>query len=126
MFPDAEGAVVAYLNGRLTTAGDAARASTRVPSTRPDRFVRAILTGSTRTSVSHRNAQVTVECWDTSETGAERLADQVHAWLCEMDTAGGHVPQGPDGWLGGPYSEPDPDSGSPRYVMTVIVRQREV
>jgi len=125
-FEDPEAVVVSYLNGRLVAAGDAARASTRVPNPRPPRFVRAILTGVVRRSVSRRDAQVTLECWAASAPDAAALADDVADWLEALDVGASHVPQGPDGWVGGPYSQPDPDSGSPRYVMTVIVRQREV
>lgn len=123
VFPDAEGVVVGYLNTVL--AGDTARAYTRVPQARPSRFVRVILTGSQTRSVAHRDAQVTVECWD--EAGgpeAAALADVVYDALTVLEVPGAHVPQGPDGWLGGPYSLPDPDTGTPRYVMTVIVRLR--
>lgn len=125
-FPDAEGVVIAYLNRLLVADGDTARASTRVPSERPGRLVRVMLTGSSRTNVSRRDAQVTVECWAPDGPAAERLADKVAGWLVDLDESASHVPQGADGWVGGPYSDPDPDTGSPRYVMTVILRQRLV
>jgi hypothetical protein len=113
-----------YLNGRASSAGDAARAHAGVPDPRPARFIRLQLAGATVTSLAHRDCRMVVECWEKSEHEAERLADLVVGWLAEMDTNDGHVPAGPDGWLGGPYSQPDPDSGTPRYVTTVILRQR--
>lgn len=131
-FPDAEAVVVAYLNGRLAADGDTARATTRVPRERPARFVRVILTGSTRRNLSQQDAQVTVECWDSgpSEPGKQPpvidLMQKVYGWLCALDVDGAHVPLGSDGWVGGPYSDPDPETGSPRYVMTVILRQRAI
>lgn len=125
-FQDPEAVVVAYLNTRLVADGDTARASTRVPAQRPPRFVRAILTGTARRAVSRRDAQVTVECWAPDGPAAAALGEKVYAWLDVLDVGASHVPQAPDGWLGGPYSQPDPDTGTPRYVMTVIVRQREV
>lgn len=125
-FPDAEAVVIGYLNGRLAADGDTARASTRVPGDRPGRLVRPILTGSTRRNLSQEDAQVTVECWAPTGPDARALAQKVYGWLCALDVDGAHVPLGSDGWVGGPYSDPDPVTGSPRYVMTCIVRQRAV
>lgn len=120
-FPDAEALVVEYLTDKVD-----AHVSTRVPNPRPERLVRVILTGSARRTLTHEDAQVTVECWSPSAPDARDLAADVYGWLGTLDVNGAHVPQGPDGWLGGPYSEPDPETGTPRYVMTVIVRQRTV
>ncbi|NKY08944.1 hypothetical protein [Cellulomonas hominis] len=122
--PDAEAATVGYLNTELAALGDAARASTRVPNPRPARFVRASLTGTTPRSIAHTDAQVTIECWDTDSAAAAELARLVYALMCAMDTPDGHVPQGPDGWVGGPVYLEDPTAGEPRYVMTPIVRAR--
>lgn len=124
-FPDPEGVVVAYLNAWFASLGRSTRAATYVPTPRPVEFVRVILTGAVRESVSHRAAQVTVECWAGSGPAAAALADDVYDALAALDVGGSHVPQGPDGWVGGPYSQPDPDTGSPRYVMTAILRQRQ-
>lgn len=122
-FDDAEGVVIGYLNPLLIADGDTARASTRVPGDRPGRLVRVILTGATRRNLAQQDAQVTVECWAPDGPAAHSLARKVYGWLNALDLPGAHVPLGSNGWLGGPYSQPDPDTGSPRYVMTVIVRQ---
>lgn len=122
-FADAEAVVISYLNPLLIADGDTARASTRVPGERPGRLVRVILTGSYRRNLSQQDAQVTVECWAPDGPAASALARKVYGWLSALDTPGAHVPAGSDGWVGGPYSQPDPETGSPRYVMTVIVRQ---
>lgn len=124
MFPDAEAVVVSYLNTLLATDGDTARASTYVPADRPARLVRVMLTGSARRTLSHEDAQITVECWAPEGPDARALAGKVYGWLCDLDSGGSHVPQGEDGWVGGPYSEPDPETDTPRYVMTCIVRSR--
>ena len=123
-FPSALAAIRDYLNGRAVAAGDPVRTHAGVPNPRPARFVRLQQVGDTTRSVAHRDVRVVVESWEATEAAAERLADRVYGWLCEMDTDGGHVPQGPAGWLGGPYTQPDPVTGSPRYGMTVILRQR--
>lgn len=122
-FPDAEGVVVSYLNAALMEDGDTARASTRVPGERPGRLVRVILTGSNRRNLAQEDAQVTVECWAPNGPDARALARKVYGWLSALDAPGAHVPVGSSGWVGGPYSMPDPETGTPRYVMTVIVRQ---
>jgi len=122
--PDAEAITIAYLNSALTARGDTARARTRVPDQRPARFVRVSLTGTTPRSVAHTDAQVTIECWDTDSAAAADLARIVYALMCAMDTPDGHVPQGPNGWAGGPVYLEDPTARVPRYVMTPIVRTR--
>lgn len=122
--PDAEAAVVAYLNAALTARGDGARASTRVPDERPARFVRVTLTGTSTRSVVHSEAQVTIECWDLDSAAAAGLSRVVYALMCAMDTSDGYVPQGPRGWVGGPVYLEDPTARVPRYVMTPLVRTR--
>ncbi len=113
-----------YLNACAISADDSVRSFAGVPDPRPDRFVRLLLAGSTITSPAHRDCRIVVECWEQSENEAERLADLVCGWLCDMNTPNGHVPQGAGGWFSGIYAQPDPDSGTPRYVMTVVLRQR--
>jgi len=125
-FPDAEAVVIGYLNPLLVADGDTARASTRVPADRPGRLVRPILTGASRRSLSKQDAQVTVECWAPNSADASALAAKVYGWLSALDVGGSYVPAGAGGWVGGPYFDPDPDTGSPRYVMTVIIRQSAV
>ena len=112
-----------YLDARAIAASDSVRAYAGVPKPRPARFVRLMDVGSTVRSVTHRDARVVVECWEQSEQAATALGDLVFGWLCDLSAAGGFVPQGPEGWVGGPYPQPDPDSSTPRSVMTVILRQ---
>lgn len=122
-YPDPLAIVGPYLDARFAAIGDQARAFAGVPDPRPPRFVRLMDAGSTVRSVAHRDARVVVECWERSEKAAAALGDLVFGWLCDLATPGGIVPQGPDGWLGGPYPQPDPDTRTPRSVMTVILRQ---
>jgi len=121
---DAEAEVVTYLNAALADRGVSARATTRVPDSRPPRFVRVALTGSVRRSIAHIDAQITIECWDTDSVGASELTRLVYALMCAMDTGEAHVPQGQSGWVGGPAYLEDPTARVPRYVMTPIVRTR--
>ena len=124
-YPNPVVAVRDYLDARAVAEGSALRAFGGVPKSRPSRFTRLMFAGATDRSVAHRDARVVVESWNVDELQAERDADHIHEQLCEMATPDGLVPQGPEGWLGGPYAQPDPDSGTPRYVQTVIVRQGE-
>lgn len=117
-------AVRTYLDEAFIASGDSARTFGGVPSPRPDRFVRLMCVGTATTSLAHRDVRIVAECWETSESNAEAFGDTVSDLLASMDAASGHVPNGPAGWAGGPYSQPDPDSGTPRAVMTFILRQR--
>ena len=95
-----------------------------IPSSRPASFVRLMLTGTSRRGIAQADARVTVECWAVTDAAAEALARQTYGLLCALDLPDGtHVPVGEDGWAGGPYADKDPTSGTPRYVMTVILRQ---
>ncbi|MCL2453759.1 MAG: hypothetical protein FWD18_00425 [Micrococcales bacterium] len=91
---------------------------------RPEAFVRLMLTGTRRTSLVQADAQVTVECWAPTHAAAYEVCRQVYGLLGAMDLDDGtHVPPGEDGWAAGPYASVDPDTGTPGYVMTVVVRQ---
>lgn len=87
-------------------------------------FVRVLLTGSRRLNISQMERQVTLEAWGGSDAQAHDLGSLVYGWVGSLALADGtHVPDGEDGWLGGPYPEPDPRTERPRYVMTAIVVQ---
>lgn len=121
MFADPEALVVAHLDPLGVVV------STRLPPTPvTDGVVRVMLTGTSRRSMAHRDCQITLECWSPDSPDAADLAELVRSRVETLDTPGGHVPQGPAGWVGGPYADDDALSGTPRYVMTVIVRQRRL
>lgn len=122
-YPDPVAAVVAYLNQRASDSFADWRAFGGVPNPRPARFARVQWVGTTVRSVAHRDCRVLVESWAPSQAQARADADQVAEWLADMATFDGVVPQGPDGWFGGPYDQPDPDSLTPRTVQTVNLRQ---
>jgi len=91
-----------------------------VPEPRPAKFVRVMRTGNKRLSVAHRQVQMTVECWDEAgDAAAARLADQVEELLSDWE----EMPASEDGWVSGAVPEVDPDSGCPRYVLTVAFIQ---
>lgn len=123
-YPSPIATMKAYLDACAVAASDPARAYGGVPNPRPTRFWRLLRAGATTLSVAHRDVRIVVECWESDEARAETFGDWTHGLLSALNLSGGHVPQGAGGWLGGPYSQPDPDSGTPRSVMTVILRQR--
>ena len=117
--------VVAWLNQQAAADGDPVVAYGIVPNPRPDRFIRVMRGGTTVLTPAHRDVRLVVECWDSAgELAADELGDRVAGWLAQLDVPGSHVPPGPAGFFGGPYAQPDPDSGCPRSVMTVNLRQR--
>lgn len=94
--------------------------ATTVPEDRPDRFVRLLDSGSERLTIVHRDTRITIECWNAAgEAAAHDDAEAVYVAIDEWEL----VPTF-DGWPSGPYFQPDPDTGTPRYVMTCLVRHR--
>lgn len=124
MWADAEAMTLDYLAEHLPPRlddGETVAMSTGVPKEdRPPRLVRVMLSGSTRRTLVHRDSRITVECWsDLGEADASRLMEHVYSVLDGWEL----VPPF-DGWPSGPYLQPDPDTGTPRYVATCLVRHR--
>ena len=115
---------VAVMLRHLAVSVPDVAASGRVPNPRPQSFVRLVMVGSDRFTPQHRDARVAIECWAATDAQADRLAARVEEAVAEYADSFNHVPLGPDGWAAGPRLLPDPDSGSPRMVMTLILRQR--
>jgi hypothetical protein len=117
--PDLEGLAVAYLSDRLDVP-----VSTRVPTTRPDPFVRLMATGGGgRTAVVLQRTNLTVEAWASREVAASDLARLVEAHLLAWPGTG--QVYGIDEFAA-PGNLPDPVSGWPRYTLTVQVIHRAV
>ena len=109
-----------YLLGRAELGLTEATCGTDVPDLLPRRFVRLLDSGSTPRTVVHRDSRVTEECWNKGgPAAAKQDAEDVYAALDEWDL----VPVW-DGWPSGPYAQPDPITGTPRYVMTCLIRHR--
>lgn len=123
MWVDVEALATAYLINDLPQRlpeGDAATISKQVPDPLPEMLVRLILSGGQRRTIVHRDSLLTLECWSTrGDAAAAHLAEIVYSSLDDWEL----VPAF-DGWTAGPYSDPDPDTGVSRYVMTCIVRHR--
>lgn len=120
MWDDALARTRAYLIDALLARGLDVPVGTTVPDPRPGRFVRLVDSGSERRTLVHRDSRVTVEAWNAggeaaAVADAEVVYDVLDSW--ELVPAFGGFPSGP-------YAQPDPDTGTPRVVMTCIVRHR--
>lgn len=120
MWADALAMCREYLIGYPGLELTEATCGSHVPAPRPARFVRLVDSGSTPRTIVHRDSRVTVEAWnDGGEAAAKQDAESLFAALDAWEL----VPDW-DGWPSGPYSQPDPDTGAPRYVMTCLIRHR--
>lgn len=115
VFPDIEGVLVTALTPALSLP-----VTTKVPATRPDKFVRLSRIGGNRRNVITDRAMVVVECWAKSTTEAERLSalTRAHIHALAPDTVR-RVRE-----VAGPQSFPDPLSETPRYQFTVQIDTR--
>ena len=116
--PDVEAAAVSFLRAGLGSLTD--KVATKVPATMPNRMVRVSLTGGTRLNVASDTAQLTVECWAGDEPTTSNLARtaQAHMFSAAWTTAGGVFVRRVES-VGGVQFFPDPDTGKPRYQLTV-------
>jgi len=127
VFPDVEAVVISYLNAAFTARSETARASTKVPATRPTKFVRVIRTGGPASSVFMERAQLTIEAWATTAVVASALMQLTRGLMHAIDqvTVGAttyqfYAPQE----FSGPANRPDPDSEMERYTETFSVGVR--
>ncbi len=115
-FPAVEAALVAFLGPQIAPV----KAAMSVPKERPARFVKITRVGGRRSSLVHDEATVVFECWAESPYEAESLALRVRALVGSLDT--------PTVWyaseVGGPASFPDPETSSPRYQFTALIRSQ--
>lgn len=125
VFPDATLAAVTALRAGLTAQSSTATVGTRVPNPRPGLFVTVRRLGGVRRNLVTDSAQLTVECWGTTEQTAHDLAQ-----LCRGIV---HAARGTDqggtvvyyvAEIGGPALLPDPDSDQARYVATYEIGTR--
>lgn len=119
-FPDIESALVPWLRDQLVARGDTVRVGTKMPTNRPPRMVRVVpRLGGTQRDLKTDRPRLVIECHDTDEIGAANLARTVRALI--GSAAGGWIG---DVWCdqvddGGLAASDDPDTGTPRYLITV-------
>lgn len=102
---------------------------TQVPRNRLKRFVRTVRTGGHRRDPVTDVARVTFECWNTSNTLAERDAQTIRDLF--FRSRGTTLWSGENRYkvhgvneVAGPADNPDPDSGTPRYTLTLEIHLR--
>ena len=118
-----EAALVARLRSVLSV-----QVGTRVPSSRPDRFVVLSRAGGDRSNLVQSTPRVLVECWGTTDAAAWSLVQD--AWAAVDAVDGEALTQGV--WvarvdLTEPVNYPDDATASPRYqfIATLTVNLEE-
>lgn len=128
MFPDAVAALCDWLRDELDGRGyTGIHVGTRVPDTRPARFVRVDETGGTRNpdrGIPVADTQVTVEAWAASQEAARDLAQLCRALIWAARDADLAVTVYTVAEVAGPNHFPDPESDQERYTATYLVAYR--
>jgi hypothetical protein len=107
---------VAYLRAQFASRGETAIVGSKIRDPRPPKFVKVRLMGGFRPDQGRYAPMITFECWAGDDIAAEALGSLTEALVDAMPDlldACTHVVQ-----VGGLVDQPDPDSGSPRYVFT--------
>ena len=108
----------ALVNARLAEA-TGLRCLTTIPTDRPARFVRTIRTGGYLANGVSDVARLTFECWAEKKVDAQNDAQQVRAAVLALrgtSLSGVKVHRVEE--IAAPADSPDPDSRTPRYVLT--------
>ncbi|KKZ74021.1 hypothetical protein VO63_09950 [Streptomyces showdoensis] len=122
--PDAVAVVTGYLRTALAAAGEPVSVVSRIPSPRPDRFVRVERVGGTRATPVSDRPRLDVHAWAETEAAAADLAELVRALVHAIPGVRGGVTVYTVREVGGPQWLPDDVSGSPRYAFAVEVHMR--
>lgn len=119
-FPDAVDLVCAYLTEEL-----AATVVPRVPQDRPAEFILVRRVGGVRRDIVTDEATLVVEAWAATDEAAHDLAQQARGYLHVLR---GRTIEGVAVYgcaeSAGPALLPDPESRSPRYTQTIVLRTR--
>ncbi len=113
------------VEGALATHLTATRGVECATETREDepRFILLIGLGSTRNGPATEQSMITFLCSAPTKAEAEHLARDVRADIHALsELAGRPVYEIQD--VGGPASDPDPDSGAPAYRYTALITTR--
>lgn len=119
-FANVQGLINAHL-----AAVTGLRCVTQIPTTRPERFVRTIRTGGFLANEVTDVARLTVECWAKDKSTAQQDAQQIRGALLAlrgMSLSGVKVHRVAE--IAAPSDSPDPDTTTPRYVLTHEVHLR--
>lgn len=126
LFPDSVALVLTQLDAELPAVlGRAVPTGNRVPSPRPDEFVRVRRQGGTRKTYVSEEALLGIEAWGLTVADAEDIAQATRAVLFGMkgNTYDG-VPVYEVNDAGGPAEVADPLSDQPRHTFSVAIHVR--
>lgn len=127
LFPDIEALLQAHLTTELVALGDTASVHTRVPETRPARFVLVPRVGGVAdmAKLVVDDATIGFECWAESPAKAYDLVSKVRAIVHGLP---GQVIGGTPFYkvveYAGPANLPDATSRQARFVYTVSISFR--
>jgi hypothetical protein len=126
VFPDSVALVLTQLDAQLEAVlGRPVPAGNRVPSPRPDEFVRVRRQGGTRKTYVSEEAFLEVEAWGRTVADAEDIAQATRAVLFSLAGQtfdGGPVYEVQD--AGGPAEVADPLSDQPRHTFSIAIHVR--
>lgn len=108
--------VVAYLKAQFMARGETASVGSKIRDPRPARFVKVRLMGGFRPDQSRYAPMLVFECWaadDVTASDLGRLTEALVDAMPDLHDGCTRVVQ-----VGGLINQPDPDSGSPRFVFT--------
>lgn len=114
--PDAVAVTVTYLKAQFAARSESAAVGSKIRDPRPTKFVKVRLMGGFRPDLGRSAPMLMFECWAADDVAAYDLGRLTEALIDAM-------PDLHDGCtrvvqVGGLVSQPDPDSGSPRFVFT--------
>lgn len=126
--PDVETIVIQYLTAEFAARAGytTTKAYSKIPASRPAKFVRVLRTGGVFDFVIDR-AQITLEAWADKAADAMALMQLTRGLMHAIDrvTVSGVTYQFYDPQeFSGPANLPDPESGQERYTETFSVGVR--
>ncbi|MFG3036858.1 hypothetical protein ACGFYZ_08140 [Streptomyces sp. NPDC048330] len=122
--PDAVAVVTAYLRAALVAAGEPVPVVSRIPATRPPRFVRVERVGGTRQTVVSDRPRLDIHAWGETEAAAADLAELVRALVHAVPGVRSGVTVYTVREVGGPMWLPDDQTSTPRYAFAVEIHMR--
>lgn len=126
-FPDPEGVLCAYLTAQNVTGTYAGvKASTKVPATRPSRFLRVFSVGGFDQNMVTAVVRFAVEGWGETEVVAAGLCGRAVAQIKSAALAGvmGSATVTFVNVVSRPQNLPDPQTDQARYTATVEIAMR--
>lgn len=119
ILPDVEALAVAVLNAEFQTRMPGVKWGTKVPTQRPVKFGRVMLSGGAEETMVTDQVQIIVEGWANLETDAFAITSLARSILCAVEGTlfGGFG-------IALPANLPDPTTSQTRYTALVGVRVR--